>query len=276
MTDKQWIPPAPAIFKYDEKNKPESYAAYTVQQLHDAHAAGRAELFDENTALRNILVNAVAALESGAGVSQNSSIEFLSDVPKEVRATVKTLRDAVSDARHGHLSDDAGAALNARFDTMAGLRGMGIEDAEQLVRRCMEQAGIPTDEQGDIQSLGWNLCYRVANEAHKAGARDMNVLIAGGKADPFVWIWKSLGRDVRQAQHELASKGLRASFLDWIVQVSGARAEMAVEPLQRMRREDGWYSDDGGLSWRDPAPHAAQPMVASETVIVTVGWQGKE
>ena len=30
--------------------------------------------------------------------------------------------------------------------------------------------------------------------------------------------------------------------------------------MERIRRDDGWYSDNGGMAWHHPAPYASVPL----------------
>lgn len=82
------------------------------------------ELTTERDALRAIIVDSVAALGTAASVSQTSSIEFLQDVPGEIRKTVDALKvdakryqwwfdvmmspygDEMTISAFGHLPDD--------------------------------------------------------------------------------------------------------------------------------------------------------------------------
>jgi hypothetical protein len=59
----------------------------------------------ERDALRTILVDSVAALGTAATVSQTSSIEFLKDVPGEIRKTVGALK--VDAERFYHIGSQA-------------------------------------------------------------------------------------------------------------------------------------------------------------------------
>lgn len=79
---------------------------------------------------------------------------------------VQTLGDYIARAQ----------AAEAAPDPMAGLRGMLHPDCETLVRQCMREAGIAEYEFKDVKPMGWNICFRIAQAAHKAGAAQMKNL----------------------------------------------------------------------------------------------------
>ena len=73
-------------------------------------------------------------------------------------------------------------------DPMAGLRGMLPDDAKALITECLQQAGVDIDA-GENAATAWNVCYRIANAAHKAGAQAMHTRMAAptpGEAPAFV------------------------------------------------------------------------------------------
>jgi hypothetical protein len=41
--------------------------------------------------------------------------------------------------------------------------------------------------------------------------------------------------------------------------------------MSRQVREDGWWSENGGMTWHHPAPDASAPMVSSGYRTVTIG-----
>lgn len=67
-------------------------------------------------------------------------------------------------------------------DPMEGLRGMRHDDAKALIVECMRRAGLSSEEQLDVDSLGWNICFRVAAAAHTLGAKA--ALVARGLPVP--------------------------------------------------------------------------------------------
>jgi len=63
-------------------------------------------------------------------------------------------------------------------DRMAGLRGIRWEDQRALVDECMRQAGLSDAEIAEVTSLGRNICMRIADAAHRAGAAGMKDLMS--------------------------------------------------------------------------------------------------
>lgn len=60
-------------------------------------------------------------------------------------------------------------------DLMEGLRGMRFEDQKALIIEAAAQAGYPEEEtKKKLKPAAWNTLHRVADAAHKAGAKARN------------------------------------------------------------------------------------------------------
>ncbi len=186
--------------------------------------------------------------------------------------------------------------------------GCGAEvsgDTEAEVRAAWNRRTPPTPPEGaadrEAFEAAWSSLPRAWNPRGLIASNHRNK--AGGYADPSMEIgWRMFNAalsqsaaastrvgtpDLTEAAAALLAKavhfradlnpGHKEHFRVWPAEIEALRAALASLPKalppqpEPLRREDGWLSYDGGLSWCHPAPHAAQPMVpTSQTMTVEI------
>lgn len=157
--------------------------------------------------------------------------------------------------------------MNKYIDTMEGLRGMKHDDAIALIKTAMAQAGItPEQQEEDVQPLGWNICHRVAQAAHKAGAEGMKEIMS---------------RPIDMVLH-CPSCGMQ--HIDAPDQVDGA-AEVKTEAVFDTDGRHAGYLFDPSQKWTNPphrshlcsgCGHVWRPADVPTNGVVAVTTKGKK